>query len=371
LSNAATFFIRTNLRAAISVSIILLIAILFTGFLSSAYKRERQARAQQHFNHGQALTRSGDLNGAVDEYRKALVFSPDDKNYRLALATALLSLGRLDEAQSHLEELLEDEPTDGLINLMLARVAEKRKRSKDVVEFYQRAVYGYWPQDKMAARHRARWELVGLLEKEGRSTELIGELLQLYANAGDDPNEKARIGFLLLKYGATSDAVNVFRELARNSPKYVEAHHGLGQSYLQSGDFLAARREFQRAMHLDPNDRENVQSLAFANAAINIDPFMPRLSSSDRYRRSCALLNRVLSHLEACSEGKVLPDPLKQRVEAAQKLLSGKPQPEIDDANLQLQDMAQALWNDQDQFCGGRSIEDKPLDAVLTRIGHE
>ena len=371
MGNGVGFFVRTNLRAAISVSIVLVAAILLTGFLTSAYKRERQALAQLHFNRGQSLTRSGDPNGAVEEYRKALVFSPDDRDYRLALAVALVNLGRLDEAQSHLEELLQDEPTDGFINLMLARVAERRKRSKDVVDYYQRAVYGFWPPDRVGDRHRARWELVGLLEKEGRRNELIGELLQLYANAPEDPTEKAKIGFLLLKYDATSDAVNVFRDLARDSPKYVEAHHGLGQAYLHSGDVLAARKEFQRAIHLDPNDRENVQLLAFANAVIEIDPFIPRISSSERYRRSRALLNRVLSHLETCSEGQVLPDTLKQRVEAAQKLLTGKPQGEIDDVNLELQDQAQALWNDQDQFCGGKSIEDNALATVLARIGHE
>lgn len=369
MENGVAFLVRTNLRAAISVSIVLVAAILVTGFLSSAYKRERQALAQQHFNHGQSLTRSGDANAAVEEYRKALLFSPDDQNYRLALAVALVDLGRLDEAQSHLEELLQDEPTDGFINLMLARVAEKRKRSKDVVDYYQRAVYGFWPQDRMGDRRRARWELVGLLEKEGRRNELIGELLQLYANAPDDPAEKAKIGFLLLKYDATSDAVNVFRDLARDSPKYVEAHHGLGQAYLHSGDVLAARREFQRAIHLDPKDRENVQLLAFANAVIDIDPFIPRISSSERYRRSRALLNRVLSHLETCSEGQVLPDDLKQRVEAAQKLLTEKPKLQLDDLNLQLQDQAQTLWNDQDRFCGGKSIEDNALDTVLARVG--
>ena len=120
-----------------------------------------------------------------------------------------------------------------MVNLMLARVALKRKNCKDAVEFYQRAVYGYWPQARMADRHEARWELVALLEKEKRRNELIGELMQLYANAPDDAAEKSKIGFLLLRYDATSDAVTVFRDLARDFPKYVEAHHGLGQAYLR------------------------------------------------------------------------------------------------------------------------------------------
>ena len=60
-------------------------------------------------------------------------------------------------------------------------------------------------------------------------------------------------------------------------------------------------------------------------------------------------------------------------VVVAQNALAGqiKQQAELDDINLQLQDQAQALWNDQDRFCGGKSIEDNALDTVLARVGHE
>lgn len=348
-----------------------MIALVLTGFLSSAYKRERLARAQAHFNHGEALTRSGDLKGAVEEYRKALLFSPDEQTYRLSLAVDLVNMGNLDEARSHLEELLQDEPTNGLVNLMLARVALKENKQKDAVDFYQRAVYGYWPHERIPERHQARWELVALLEKEGRRNELIGELLQLYANAPpNDEKEKARIGFLLLNYGAVSDALNVFRELARDAPRYVESHHGLGQAYLDSGDFLSARRELQRAIHIDANDQDSFRLLAFTNSVIDIDPVVPRLPAAERSRRSRELLNRVLSHLETCSEGATISSQLRQRLDAAQKLLASKQQPD-DDLNLQLQDTAQALWNDQNQFCGDNTIDDKVLTAVLSRIGHE
>ena len=53
----------------------------------------------------------------------------------------------------------------------------------------------------------------------------------------------------------------VFKDLARENPRYAEAHHGLGQSYFDSGDY-AARRELQKAIHDDPADKENMQLLA-------------------------------------------------------------------------------------------------------------
>jgi tetratricopeptide (TPR) repeat protein len=366
----AALTVSSNLRSTILVTLILILSFTFTGFLSSAYKNQKESRGRAHYDLGQAALRAGDLQQAIEEYRKALLFLPDDSDYGLSLAIALVDSGRLDEAESHLQELLEGNPTNGVINLMLARVAAKRKETNQAIDYYQRAVYGYWPQSNISARRAARWELVSLLQKQDRRNELVGELMQLYANAPDEPNEKSKIGFMLLQYGATSNAVEVFRDLARDHPKYVEAHHGLGEAYFDSGDYVAARREVQQAIHLDPRDKENVQLLALANAVIGIDPALPRLSTADRLARSHALLERVLRDLSECvlANGGKLAPPLQQRIDGANVLLASKAKG-ADDYLFQLQDTAQQLWKDKKDFCGNISKPDRALDVVLTRLG--
>jgi tetratricopeptide (TPR) repeat protein len=253
---------------------------------------------------------------------------------------------------------------------MLARVAAKRNEPNKAVDYYQRAVYGYWPQSNMSGRRAARWELVDLLQTQNRRNELVGELMQLYANAPNDPKEKSKIGFMLLQYGATSNAIEVFQDLAREDPKYVEAHHGLGEAYFNSGDYLAARREVQRAIHLDPHDKENVQLLALVNAVISIDPALPRLSTAERLARSRALLERVLRNLSQCvlKNGGQLAAPLQQRIDGANVLLTSKAK-DADDYLFQLQDTAQQLWKDKSDFCGNSVEPDKALDVVLTGLG--
>lgn len=365
----AALAVGNNLRLTILVTLILILSFTFTGFLSSAYTRQKESRGREHYDLGQAALGAGDLQQAIEEYRKAILFLPDNSDYSLSLAIALVDSGRLAEAESHLQELLESNPTDGVINLMLARVAAKQNNPNQAVDYYQRAVYGYWPQSNLSGRRAARWELVDLLQTQNRRSELVGELMQLYANAPDDPKEKSKIGFMLLQYGATSNAIEVFRDLARENPKYVEAHHGLGKAYFDSGDYLAARREVQQAIHLDPRDKENVQLLALANAVIAIDPALPRLSTADRLARSRALLERVLRNLGKCNlaNGGQLAAPLQQRIDGANVLLTSKAKG-ADDYLFQLQDTAQQLWKDKDDFCS--NIEpDEALDIVLTRLG--
>jgi tetratricopeptide (TPR) repeat protein len=358
----------TNLRATIAVSIVLVAAFIFTGFLSSSYEHARISRGREYYQIGRELQAAGAVQEAAEQYRKALLFTPDEVDYRLSLAVALVELGQLDEAQSHLEELIEDEPTSGVVNLMLARVAERRGKVEPAIQFYQRAVYGYWPQNKLAARHAARWDLVGLLEKQNRRNELVGELLQLEANAPDDPKEKSKIGFLLLQYGATSDATNLFRDLAKEHPRYVEAHHGLGQSYFDSGEYAAARREFQRAIHVDPSDRENVQLLSLTNAVINLDPSLPRLNSGERLARSRRLLERVVHDLNDCTaKNGGANDTQKQLFDSLQKLAASRSN-DADNLSLQLQDAAQQLWKDRHTFCAKNTPADNALATVLEKI---
>ena len=290
----------STLRTFLLVSLALLVAFLVTGFASSEYRSEKKVLGARHYMNGQELAAKGKMMAAVQEYREALLFQPENTDYRLSLATALINAGRLDEAQAHLEQLLQDDPTNGVINLLLARVALRRKHLKLAVEFYQRAVYEYWPASEIPQRRQARWELVDLLSKTGQRSALTAELIQLYASAPPDPKERAKIGFLLLNNGATSEAAQIFRDLTHQAPQDADAHLGLGKVDLASGDFIEARHEFQRALRLDPHNQDAAKSLALTNQIIDIDPALPSITSAEVLRRSQNLLTTVLDDLRAC-----------------------------------------------------------------------
>lgn len=348
------------------MSVVLVTAFIVTGFLSSSYTRARELRGREHYERGQALASSGQVQAAAEEYRKALLFMPDDTEYRISLCVALVELGKLDEAESHLQELVQEDPTDGVVNVMLARVAVKRKRPAQAIEYFQRAVYGYWPRERLPARYAARWELVSLLERQNRRTELTGELLQLYANTTGGPKEKSKIGFLLLKYGAVSDAMNVFREVTRQSPRAAEAFYGMGQAYFDEGDYVEARREYQRAARLEPPNSQYAQQLAFVTSVVDLDPFLPRLRAAERLRKSRALLNRVISDLEACGSQTGTASPANSITGAKKLAASSSNDP--DQLSDTLQNTTAQLWNNRHTFCGAKAAPDQVVETVLARM---
>jgi Flp pilus assembly protein TadD len=367
LATLTTVFAGNNIRSAISVAVVLVISVSFTGYLTARYRQAREAQGLRHYEVGQALEGAGDMSGAAEQYRKALLFLPDETEYRLALAIALIQLGQLDEAQYYLGDLLEEDPTSGIVNLMLARVAQKQRNTNQAIEYLQRSVYGFWPREKLSMRHSARWDLVRLLQKQNRRPEMVAELLQLYANSGNNTEEKSKIGFMLLQHDATSDAVPVFRQLTRDNPKDAEAHRGLGLAYSNMGDYLAARHEFQHAANLNPNDAENAALLSRTSAIIDIDPNLPRLTSADRLRRSRLLLDRVIYNLEQCSKRNQTSDDLKQELVDGRKLLQTK-YTDADTQALQFQDRAQQLWKDRKAFCGDEPITEHSVDTVLAGL---
>jgi len=357
------FLFQTTWRATVSVCVVLVGACVLTGFISSAYKNERQSLGRSHYEAAQSLVTHGDVREAIAEYRKALLFSPDQPEYRLSLATALLNAGRLSEAKSHLEQLLQEDPTNGRINLLLARVAVRQHRTPAAMEYYQRAVYEYWPTWETDERRQARWELIELLGRTGERNELVGELMQLYANLPPDPEQRLRVGSLLLKNGALSEASQVFRDLVRQVPQNAQAHEGLAEVYFSSGDYVAARHEYQRASRYAPRNQEIADGLALTNQVIDIDPELPYIPYAERLRRSQNLVNRILKDLQPCAGA-------KDRIAAAQNLLTAKPAPGTD-LPLQLEDTAQQLWKDRASLCGQTAVSDRAVEAVLPRITHE
>lgn len=395
------FLTQTTLRATVSVCAVLILAIVATGFVSSAYKRERESLGQEHFELGRALAAKGQPQEGIEEYRQALIYSPDETEYRLSLARALIGAKRLNEAQAHLEQLLQEDPTNGVINLLLARVAVAQHDTKQAIDYYQRAVYEYWPVSEAPARRQARWELARLLDQTGNRSQYIAELMQLYSSASpSDAKEIVEIGSLLLHTGAISEASQVFHDLAKDSPRNADARRGLGEVAFSNGDYVAARHEFQRAQRLAPDDQQSAQALTLTNEVIELDPALPHISLAERLRRSENLLIRVLKDLQGClpppgptelpsktvaagakpktgaaasaKQPNAEPaNPLQQRLDTARQLLSPKKRSTADDRALQLQDAAQQLWKDRAMFCGQKEVSDRPVEVVLPRIAHE
>lgn len=99
-----------------------LLGALLYGILAHDYLGVRRNPSEWHQARGQAWSRAGRAELAVEEYRRALAADPGNASTHYNLANALMKTGRSEEARKHFEEALRRRPDFGraAFNLALA-----------------------------------------------------------------------------------------------------------------------------------------------------------------------------------------------------------------------------------------------------------
>jgi tetratricopeptide (TPR) repeat protein len=399
---------RENGTPAVTIAIVTVaLAALFvlTGFVTGAYRAERRSRGQLHYQMGVALAQHGKNQEALEEFQAALSFSRGQPEYQLALSRALLDLGRLGEAETHLRELRQADPTNGVVNLLLARIAVQQGNLDEGAIYYHTAIYGLWPDHPEQHRIETRFELIDILKKRGAKQQALAELLEMMDRvpAEDIPTRK-RLGALLLASDAPRQAEEVFADVVRRQSHDAEAYAGLAKAQFARGDYRLARNSFRQALRWKPDDPDVHKRLEVCEQILSLDPDARGLSAADRFARSRRLLQETADYLDAClqkspnsapGQGQIstqasgqppaptqsqssaqtpgqsqatqsqAPDPL----DAARKMLARRPPRQPSDgateSNLSL---AEQLWSARTRACGPPDESTQALTLVMAQL---
>ena len=369
--NLGPMIARTRPRMLAVVFAVMVSLFVATGFLTGKYRREKRMRAELQYEAGQKLAAEGRYAKAIDQYTEALTLSRDNLVYRQALALALMKAGRSNEAEAYLQELTRSDPTNGIANLMLARVYAGRAAFSNSFDYYQRAIYGLWPKDPDGNRIKARFELIELLSKEGKRTLMTAELLRLLDEVPDDPAVKKRIGYLFLSAQSLDNAAKMFAEVVKKNRKDAEAYAGLGDAEFGMGHYLSARTAYRQALLYRSDDLQSRTQLELATDIIDLDPTRRGLGSVTKLSRSQELVKRALAAMEYClpEDLSTVPDTLREAVERARKLAGGKVRQrrssEAVDENIALAEQLEGL---RQENCGTSPVPDRALQLVLKKL---
>jgi tetratricopeptide (TPR) repeat protein len=353
----------TTRGATLPVAVVLVILFSVTAAMNGAYHATRQSRAEALYRSGLGLAGAGKNAEAVEEFRAALTYVHNDTRYRMALARSLIDLGRWGEAESYLSELREDDPTSGPINLMLARIAVRDRRDPDAVTYFQRAIYGLWPDHPAENRTAVRFELVGLLEREGQEKQVLAELLDLADEAPDtDYAARQHIGELLLAHGSPQHADDLFQGILDNKPDDAAAEKGHADASFTLGNYLEALRAYREAETRGIKDPALAQRIAACEAVIRLDPTLVRLSAGQRFKRAQDLVRLTMQSAQAC--GQLAPDLATTAQTAADENATRR----HDGDTLTMLSVAEQLWKARQDLCGTSAQPDPPLAAVMAKL---
>src|ERR1051326_49740 len=121
---AADMTVSSRLFLSRVALIIFAIAALFVvdTFLARMERAEVRGGARRLFLEGSMLMQQGRLGDAIERFKDAVSGERENREYRLALADALVAHQNFPEARTVLAALLEQDSTDAQANLELARV---------------------------------------------------------------------------------------------------------------------------------------------------------------------------------------------------------------------------------------------------------
>ena len=215
--------------------------------LDRAAKKIRDM-SRVHEIRAEIATQAGKPDVAVDEYRKALETSPNDKQLLFQLGRALREAGRLDEASQTLDRVAKIDPTMPGLALERGLIFEARGTPEQAVKMYEHA-----------------------LEEEP-----------------DDPDLTIRLAAAKVESGDYDAGEKLLEKVSGTRPNSAEAEFYLGRIDMQKGRDLTALAHFQRATQLDARNARYRLYLAWesldtnklsdaiqnANEAVQLDPTM-------------------------------------------------------------------------------------------------
>ncbi len=224
---------------AVTVALFGLTLLLFKSF-----QHHRDVLGVKWSVRGREALKAGKPGEAVEDFRTALTFEPNNQDDELQLARALAAAGRTDEATNYFLNLWEAKPGEGFLNLQLAKLAREKGDKPEAVRYYRAAVYGNWGGDGVLRRRETRLELADYLASQGDTAGARTELMIAAGNAPEREDLELAFGDRLRAIGDTEDALTYYKKAIQEDPLRETALERAGRAaytlgrYKDSADLL-------------------------------------------------------------------------------------------------------------------------------------
>jgi tetratricopeptide (TPR) repeat protein len=213
-----------------------------------------------HNNLGTALLQMGRVDEAAIHFQKILEVQPQNAEARNNLGNVLFQKGRVDEAVADYQKALEINPKFALARYNLGVAFLQSGRVHDAVGDFQKAV-------KIAPDFaKAHYNLGIALVQLGQVSDAVvhyNKALEINPNYAES---EYNLGIALLQIGRLDEAVSHYNKALVINPNYVEAHNNLGTALVQLGRVNDALAHFQRAIEISPLNVEAPNNMALVLA---------------------------------------------------------------------------------------------------------
>ena len=191
-----------------------------------------------HNNLGNAYTRLGRDNEAIDAYKQALNINPNLTEARTNLGIVYSKLGRDNEAIEAFKQALKIKPDYADAHYSLGIAYAVLSRWSEAIDAFKQAI-------KINPEYADAHYNLGLAYSNlGRSTEAIDAYQQTIKINPNYAKAYNNLGAVYVNLHRYTEAIDTFKQAIRIKPDYEGAYLNLGVAYLAIGDKNSAMAEY-------------------------------------------------------------------------------------------------------------------------------
>ncbi len=199
---------------------------------------------------------AADLEAAISVFGQAVEQGLKQPRVLRSFARALIEAGRLDDAETAIQEIARIEPGDAELYGLRAALLERRGEPAEALALMRQSV----------ERMRSADQLTNLADMEYRMGEVDNARAHLEAALEADPGNfetETRLALIELVDGSVERAAELYEGLVERMPEYAELTN-LGVAYLLLQRYADAVEIFERALEGAPGSPQNLLNLADA-----------------------------------------------------------------------------------------------------------
>jgi len=235
-------------------------AVGFCLSIAGPFYSERHVNyeAELYYGLGDSLDKHGQMEKAIEAYRKAVTLRPDYLEAHHNLALLLIKANRPGEALAHCKAVLEDNMTDAALYEDVGMALARQGRFADAIGYYEKAI-------SIDSQRASIYDNLGTAYLQlNRPDEALRKYSQALELNADDPVTQNNMGNVLAMLGRTKEAIAHFEAALRLRPDDIDALVNLANALSIAGRFEEAFVRYEQALELSPMDAEIYCDLGYS-----------------------------------------------------------------------------------------------------------
>jgi tetratricopeptide (TPR) repeat protein len=201
-------------------------------------------------NLGAALSKSGRYDDAITEYQAALKRGPRNARIWLNLALAYYKSGQISKAADELTGLHAAQPGDRQVTVLLADCQQQLGDDLKVIELLT-------PIERQNQNDLTIAYLLGTSFLRSKQPERGQQMIDRIMRKGDSAEARLLMGTAKMNALDFNGATAELEKAVELNPNLPGLHSYLGRAYMETGNMSAARVSFEKELQQNPNDFES------------------------------------------------------------------------------------------------------------------